>query len=322
MLTYITKRLMGLVPLLLIISFLSFYMVRLAPGGPFDRERAPASPEIERALKAKYHLDEPKFRQYLRYLGILPVRTETGSWALSSGGLLQGDLGPSLKYRNHSVNDILSQGLPVSMMLGGLAFLFSLGVGIPLGVYTAVHRGEWRDYLGGFLALLAFCIPGFVVGPLLVLFLAMKWQWFPVALWTSPWHMVLPTVSLGLYFAGRISRLMREGMTEALREPYVATARSKGLSERAVVFKHAFRTAILPVVSYCGPLLADLLTGSFVVENLFLIPGIGVFLINAALGRDYNMVVGLALVYACLLVLLNLAVDIAYAFLDRRVKYA
>ncbi|MBM3845288.1 MAG: ABC transporter permease, partial [Verrucomicrobia bacterium] len=179
----------------------------------------------------------------------------------------------------------------------------------------------WGDYVGSFLALLMFCIPGFVVGPILALVFAIELGWFPVALWLTPMHVVLPTVALGLYFAGRVSRLMREGMTEALREPFIVTARSKGLSEGSVVFKHALRIAILPVISYSGPLLADLLTGSFVVENLFRVPGIGVFLVNAALGRDYNMVVGLALVYAFLLVVLNLAVDVGYAFLDRRVKH-
>lgn len=312
MLNYLLKRLLGLVPLLLIISFTSFMLVRVAPGGPFDRERKPASPEIERALMAKYHLDEPKWRQYLRYLGVLPG---------SEGGLIRGDLGPSLKYRNHSVNDVLAQGLPVSMSLGLLAFVFSLGVGLPLGFYTAVRRGQWGDYVGSFISLLAFCIPGFVVGPMLVMALAMHWRLFPAALWGSPWHAVLPTVALGLYFAGRISRLMREGMADVMREGYITTARAKGLSETRVLLRHGFRLAVLPVVSYCGPLLADLLTVSFVVENIFRVPGIGVFLVNAALGRDYTMVVGLVLIYAVLLVLLNLAVDLSYGVLDRRVKY-
>lgn len=320
--TYLIKRIVGLVPLLLVISFLSFMLVRVAPGSPFDKERAPASPEIERVLRAKYHQDESRWQQYLRYLGVAREPDGKGGTRWVQGGLLQGDLGPSFKYRNHGVNDIVAQGLPVSMGLGLLAFSFAMGVGIPVGIYTALRRGEWGDYVGSFFALLAFCIPGLVVGPLLIMGLALHWRVFPVALWMTPWHMVLPTVTLGLYFSGRIARLMREGMTEALKEAYVVTARAKGLRESKVVFRHALRLAILPVVSYSGPLLADLLTGSFVVENLFLIPGIGVFLVNSALGRDYNMVVGLALVYAVMLVLLNLLVDMAYGFLDRRVKLA
>jgi oligopeptide transport system permease protein len=302
---YFLKRLFFMVPLLIVISFLAFVLVRVAPGGPFDKERAPASPEIERQLKAKYHLDEPLWKQYLRYLG----------------GLTQGDFGPSLKYRNHTVNDIIGQGLPVSLALGFLAFCFAQGIGIPLGFYTAVRRGRWGDYAGSFFAILAICIPGFVVGPLLAMGFAIHWQLLPAALWESPLHAILPTVALGLYFSGRISRLMREGMSNTLHDQFITTARAKGLSETAVLIKHAFRIAVLPVVSYSGPLLADLLTGSFVVENIFRIPGIGVFLVNSSLNRDYTMVVGLVLLYAALLLILNLLVDLSYSLLDRRVKY-
>jgi oligopeptide transport system permease protein len=302
---YFIKRLLFTVPLLLVISFLAFVLVRVAPGGPFDKERKPASPEIERNLKAKYHLGEPVWKQYLRYLG----------------DLAQGDFGPSLKYRSHSVNDIIAQGLPVSLTLGFLAFCFAQGVGIPLGFYTAVRRGQWQDYAGSFLSLLAVCIPSLLMAPLLIMAFAIHWRVFPVALWESPWHAVLPTVSLGLYFAGRISRLMREGMTNVLHAEFIVTARAKGLSETAVLLRHAFRLAVLPVVSYSGPLLAELLTGSFVVENIFKIPGLGVFMVNSALNRDYPIVVGLVLLYAVLLVFLNLLVDLSYSLLDRRVKH-
>ena len=302
---YFLRRLLFLIPTLLIISFLAFILVRVAPGSPFDKERKPASPEIERALKAKYHLDEPVWKQYLRYLG----------------DLARGDFGLSLKYRNHTVNDIIRQALPVSMTLGLLAFLFAQGVGIPLGFYTAVRRGRWGDYIGSFLALLAICIPAFVVGPLLIMVFAFKWKWLPAGLWESPLHIILPTIALGLYFAGRISRLMREGMSGILHAEFITSARAKGLSEIAVLVKHAFRLAVLPVVSYSGPLLADLLTGSFVVESIFGLPGIGVFLINSSLNRDYFMVVGLVVLYAALLLVLNLLVDISYTLLDPRVKY-
>lgn len=318
---YFLKRLLWLFPTLLVISFLTFVLVRLAPGNPFVQERAPATPEIQRAIEAKYHYNEPWLTQYLRYLGLLWEKRADGSWQRVDGGVIVGDFGPSYKYRNHTVNDIISQGLPVSLTLGLLAFCFAQGIGIPLGFYTAMRRGQWGDYIGSFFALLAFCIPALVVGPLLIMAFAIKWRIFPAGLWGTPWHAVLPTVALGLYFAGRISRLMREGMSAVLQEPFIITARSKGLSETSVLLKHAFRLAVLPVVSYSGPLLADLLVGSFVVENIFHVPGIGIFLVNSSLNKDYTMVMGLVLLYAVLLLVLNLLVDFSYGILDRRVKY-
>jgi len=302
---YFLKRTLFLVPLLLVVSFLAFALVRVVPGGPFDRERIPASPEIERNLHAKYHLDEPLLRQYLRYLG----------------GVLHGDFGPSLKYRNHSVSDIIAQGLPVSVTLGAAAFCFALGTGIPLGFFTAARRGHWQDYSGSLLALTVICVPGLVIGPMLIMFFAIKLRWFPVALWDSPWHTILPVLTLGLYFSGRVARLLHEGMLGTLDAAFITTARAKGLGETAVLVKHAFRIAVLPVISYSGPMLADLLTGSFIVENLFQIPGIGVFMVNSSLDRDYTMVVGLVLLYAVLLMVLNLAVDFLYSVLDPRVRY-
>ena len=302
---YFLRRLLSLIPLLLVISFLAFVLVRLAPGGPFDRERKPASPEIERQLQAKYQLDQPIWKQYVAYLG----------------GLAHGDFGPSLKYRNHTVTDIIAQALPVSMLLGALAFGFAMGVGIPVGYYTAVKRGRWEDYAGSFFAILMVCVPGFVIAPLLVMGFAIHWRVLPVALWGSPWHAILPVAALGLFFSGRIARLMREGMLNTMQSEFVTAARAKGLSEHTLLIKHAFRLAVLPVVSYSGPLLADLLTGSFVIETIFQIPGIGVFIVNGSLNRDYTMVVGLVIMYAALLVVLNLLVDFAYTLLDPRVKY-
>jgi oligopeptide transport system permease protein len=302
---YFYKRIAFAIPLLFIISALAFFLVHIAPGGPFDRERVPASPEIERNLKAKYHLNEPVWKQYLRYLD----------------GLAHGDFGPSLKYRDHTVNDIIAQGLPVSLLLGTLAFGFAMGVGLPFGFFTAARRGHWEDFAGSFLAILAVCVPSFVVAPLLILSFSVKWKLLPVALWESPWHMILPTIALGLFFAGKIARLTREGMLNAAQSEFVTAARAKGLGENSLLFKHAFRIAVLPVVSYAGPMLADLLTGSFIIENIFQIPGIGVFLVNGSLNRDYTVVVGLSLLYAILLIVLNLLVDFAYTLLDPRVKY-
>ncbi len=302
---YFLKRILMMAPLLLVISFLAFAMVRFVPGGPFDAERRAASPEIERNMRAKYHLDEPIWKQYGRFLN----------------DALHGDLGPSFKYRNFSVSEIIAQGLPVSLTLGAVSFLFALGIGIPLGFFTAVNRGGLGDYAGSFLAILVICIPGLVIGPMLIMFFAIKLRLFPVALWGSPMHVILPMIALGLYFCGPIARLMREGMNTTLHSEFITTARAKGLSETAVLIKHAFRIAVLPVLSYSGPLLADLLTGSFVVENLFQIPGIGVFMVNSSLNSDYTMVVGLVLFYAVLLLVLNLVVDFVYGVLDPRVRY-
>ncbi|MGV3774245.1 MAG: ABC transporter permease, partial [Verrucomicrobiales bacterium] len=183
-------------------------------------------------------------------------------------------------------------------------------------------KGEWMDHIGSFISLLFVCVPALVVAPVMIMLLAIKAGWFPVALLESPLHLVLPTVTLGLYFAGRVARLLREGMLTVLHSEFITTARAKGLSDLAIFWKHALRIAILPVVSYSGPLLADLLTGSFVVENIFQIPGIGVFMVNSSLSRDYPLVVGLVILYAMLLLVLNLLVDLAYSWLDPRVKYS
>jgi oligopeptide transport system permease protein len=313
---YFLKRLLFAVPLLLIISALAFALVRLTPGSPFDRERAPASPEIEQNLNAAYHVGEPVWKQYLRFYGLIWEQGEDGHWHHAAASF-----NISTKYRSHRISDIISQALPVSMTLGVLAFGVAIGIGLPLGFITAAQRGRWPDYTGSFLAILAVCVPGFVVGPLLVLIFAVKLHWLPVALWESPVHMVLPAFALGLFSAGKIARLFREGMLNAMQSEFVAAARAKGLTENILLLKHAVRIAVLPVVSYAGPMLADLLTGSFVIENIFQIPGIGVFFINSIINKDCAMTVDLALLYAVLLIGLNLIVDYSYTVLDPRVKY-
>jgi len=313
---YFLKRILFAIPLLLVISVIAFMLVHLVPGGPFDRERAPASPEIERNLRAAFHLDEPVWKQYFRFFGLVWEKDATGHWHHAPASF-----NISYKYRSHRVSDIIAQSLPVSMTLGSLAFCFAMAVGLPLGFFTAARRGRWPDYVGSFLAVLAVCVPGFVLAPLLILIFAIKLRWLPVALWESPAHMVLPTIALGLFFSGKIARLFREGMLNAMQSEFVAAARAKGLSENILLLKHAVRIAILPVVSFSGPMLADLLTGSFVIENIFQIPGIGVFFINSALNSDYTVAVDLALLYAILLIVLNLIVDFSYTLLDPRVKY-
>lgn len=318
---YFVRRILLMIPLLLLISFIGFVLIHITPGSPFDRERAPASPEVKRNLERKYHQDEPFLKQFLRYLGVGYEHDAQGKIHWFEGGLIRGDFGPSQIYRDHSVNDIIAAGLPVSLPLGFMAFCFAIGLGVPLGFITAVKRGQWEDYAGSLAAILAVCIPGLVIGPLLIVVFAIHFRWFPVALWGSPMHAVLPMIALGLYFAGRIARLMREGMLNVMQSEFIIAARAKGMSETVLLLKHAVRIAILPVVSYSGPMLADLLTGSFVIESIFEVPGIGTPFVNSELNRDAPMIVGLILLYAFMLVVLNLLVDFAYVFLDRRVKY-
>jgi oligopeptide transport system permease protein len=313
---YFLRRLVYSIPLLIVISALAFLLVKIAPGGPFDRERAPASPEVERNIAAAYHFDEPIWKQYLRYFGLVWDKDSDGHWHHADAGF-----NVSYKYRGHRITDIIAQALPVSMTLGALAFCFAMGVGLPIGFFSAARRGRWPDYAGNFVAMLAVCVPGFVVAPLLILAFAVKWKLLPVALWGGPLYAILPMIALGLLFAGKVARIFREGMLNAMQSEFVVAARAKGLGETELLFRHALRIGILPVVSFSGPMLADLLTGSFVVENIFQIPGIGEFFINSSLNSDYMMTVDLALLYAVLLIGLNLVVDFSYTLIDPRVKY-
>lgn len=301
---FFLRRLLGIFPLLLIVSLLAFVLVRLAPGGPFDRERELASPEAERLLREKYLLDAPLWKQYLNYLM----------------QLFRGDFGNSLKHRNHSVRDAIAQGLPVSLWLGGLAFVFSVCWGVPLGCLSATAKHKGTRLFADAASMLAICIPALVVGPILIMIFAVKLRWLPVALLDSPAHFLLPVVTLGIYYSSHVARLAHQGIQSTLQSEFIVAARAKGLQETTILIRHVLPIGLLPVVSYSGPLLADLLTGSFVVENLFQIPGIGVFLIQSSLSRDYPMIVGLAMVYAFLLIFLNLLVDISYRRIDPRIR--
>ncbi|MBL9140154.1 MAG: ABC transporter permease [Verrucomicrobiales bacterium] len=305
MIRHLILRLWALLPVLFLVSLLAFVLVRWAPGGPFDRDRAQASPELERALRERYHLDEPVWRQFGRFVA----------------GALQGDLGPSLRYRSHRVQEIIIQGMPVSAVLGILAFLAAIAVGLPLGLVGAIQRGGFWDWGSSLVAFLALCIPAFVAGPLLILMFAVRWELFPVALWGGPEHWVLPVATLGIFYGGRVARLVREGMTDALQAACIRTARAKGVSEMNILLRHALPMGVLPLITYSGPLLADLLTGSFVVESLFQLPGLGTLTVNSALNRDYPLIVGLVLVYAALLLLLNLLADLAHAWIDPRIRH-
>lgn len=299
----ILTRLVSLVGVLFCVVTITFFLVRWSPGGPFDSERN-LPPAIEQALLAKYQLDGTWWEQYTGYLA----------------DLLRGDLRLSTKYRNRSVNEILAQTLPVTMTLGAISFLVATFGGVLLGVFAAVRPGSWGDTGAMLLALLAISLPSFIIGPLLVLVLALQWGWFPVGGWGGVSHLILPALTLAAPYVAYIARLTRGSMREVMNQDFIRTARAKGLSERAVVYRHALRVAILPVVSFLGPLAAHLLTGSIVVETIFHLPGAGGFFVNSILNRDGFLLGGVVIVYCTLLVVFNLLVDIAYTLLDRRIR--
>jgi oligopeptide transport system permease protein len=297
------RRLASLPVVLFCVVTITFFLIRLSPGGPFDSERK--IPEaIEKRLLAKYKLDGPVMGQYASYLR----------------DLIHGDLRLSTKYRNRSVNEILAQTLPVTLTLGATAFLIALVIGVWLGSFAAARPGTVAE--GGALALtlLAISLPSFVLGPLLILIFSIKLAWLPVGGWGTPLQLILPAVTLAIPYAAVIARLLHDSLRETLAEDFVRTARSKGLSERTVVFRHALRVAILPVISYLGPLAANLLTGSIVVETIFHIPGAGGFFVNSILNRDGFLLGGVVIVYCVLLVIFNLMVDLSYRLLDRRIR--
>lgn len=304
MLGFVLKRLGGLLLTLWLVVSLVFGMLRAAPGGPFDSERV-APPEVIEALNAKYALDAPLLEQYGRFVRDL---------------VLHGDLGPCFKYPGRTVNEIIAASLPTSMGLGLLAMLFALLLGVGLGVLAARNHNGWRDTAAMSFAMVGISVPRYVLGPLLVLLFGVSLYWLPVARWDSWRHMILPVVCAGLPSAAYIARLTRAGMLEVLSSDFVRTARAKGVPERSIVVRHALRGGLLPVVSYLGPGFSGLLVGSLVVERIFNIPGMGRYFVEAAANRDYNLIMGITLVYGSLLMLSNLLVDVAYAWLDPRVK--
>lgn len=279
-------------------------MVRAAPGGPFDSERAVA-PEILQQLNARYHLDDPPLSQL-------------GSYLLN---LLQGDFGPSFRYPGRSVNELIYSGLPVTLELGVYALLFALLIGISTGVVAAVRPETWQDYLPMSVSMAGICLPSFVLGPLLVLVFAIWLEWLPVSGWGQfPGDKILPSITLGAGYAAYIARLTRGGMLEVMSMDYIRTARAKGLSEPMIILRHGLRAGLLPVVSFIGPAAAGLLSGSFIVETIYQIPGLGRFYIQAAFNRDYTMILGTTILFATLIVVTNLISDIFSAILDPRIR--
>jgi oligopeptide transport system permease protein len=312
MMRYALRRLLGAIPTLFVIITLAFFMMRAAPGGPFDSERR-LPPEVERNVKAAYNLDKPVAQQYLIYLG----------------KLAQGDLGPSYKNKDFTVMQLIGTGLPVSVRLGLTAMALALLLGTALGVMAALKQNHWEDYSVMGVAMLGITIPTFVTAPLLTLVFGIYGislfghdLSLPVGGWNGgAWrNMVLPVTVLALPQIGIVARMMRGSMVEVLRANYIRTARAKGLSAWRIVLGHALRAAVLPLVSYLGPALAAILTGSLVVEQIFGLPGIGRYFVQGALNRDYTLVMGVVICYATLIILLNFLADIAYGLLDPRVR--
>ncbi len=305
MLKHTLRRLLGLIPTLLMLITVVFFMLRLAPGGPFDVEKL-VPPEIEANLNAKYHLDEPLLQQYFRYMGQIAVL----------------DLGPSFQYKDWTVIELIEQGLPVSLTVGGLAMLLAFIMGTMLGITAALRQNTRVDYLLMGVAMLGISVPNFVIAPILILLLAVYAGWLPAGGWDwSAASMVLPVVTLSLPVTAYIARMTRGSMIEVLNSNFIRTARAKGLPESVVIRRHALKPAMLPVISFMGPAIAGLISGSIVIERIFSIPGLGSYFVTGALNRDYTLVMGVVIFYGSLIIVLNFIVDLIYAWLNPKIRY-
>ncbi|MGX8795920.1 ABC transporter permease [Fusibacter sp. JL298sf-3] len=300
---YLLKRLVASVLTILLIATLTFVMMRSIPGGPFTRER-PVPPEIMKTLNEKYHLDDPLYVQYLDYMK----------------GLLTLDLGPSFSKIGTSVNELIAKGFPVSAQIGGLATIFIIVLGIPLGIISALKQNKPVDYLVMFMATFGITVPSFVLSTLIIYFFAGKLGWIPTYGNTEPFWYIGPVLALSGYSLSFVARLTRSSMLEVLRQDYIRTARANGLKEYKVVFKHAVKNALIPVVTYIGPMIAAILTGSFVVEKIFAVPGMGRYFVESVTNRDYTTIMGMTILYASFYIVMILIVDIAYGFIDPRIR--
>ncbi|GAC1301670.1 MAG: oligopeptide ABC transporter permease OppB [Steroidobacteraceae bacterium] len=303
---YFLKRFAGAVPTLFVIITAAFFLIRAAPGGPFDQEQR-LPPEIVANLEAAYGLNLPVWMQYGRYLT----------------ALAHGDFGPSFKYKDFTVTELIVQGFPVTLELGSIAMLLAIAVGIPLGIFAALHRGSAADHGTMSLAVVGIAVPSFIVLPFLGLVFGIFLHWLPVAGWEphSVRYLVLPVIALALPPLAYVARLTRGGMLDVLQRPFIRTAVAKGLPLRVVIARHALRPALLPVASYLAPAVASIMTGSLVVETIAGLPGIGRYLVQGALNRDYTLVMGMVIIYSTLLIAMGLAVDLLYAYLDPRIRF-
>jgi oligopeptide transport system permease protein len=330
MFRFVARRLLESIPVMFVIVTVTFFMLRLMPGGPFTSERA-LPPEVLKNLNAHYGFDQPLWKQYLANLwNVCPKRCRPdrlcrdangdgrADWDLKTAFGI--DFGPSTKYANRTVNEVIADALPASLELGGLALAVALAVGLPLGVIAAARRNSWLDYLASGVSMVGICVPTFVLGPVLVLVFAIGLRQFNASGWYAMSDRVLPAATLGLVYAAYLARLTRGGMLEVLTQDYIRTARAKGASEWRVVFKHALRGGLLPVVSFLGPAAAGILTGSFVIETIFQIPGLGREFVKSAANQDRSLVIGLVVLYAAMVVFFNLVVDLLQVWLNPRLK--
>lgn len=302
---FIAFRALQAIPVLLAVITLTFFLVRAAPGGPFSNDKA-VSPQVQAALEARYRLDQPMLQQYLSYLG----------------DLVKGDFGPTFRYPGRDVDEMIFQGLPITAELGFYALVVALVCGVLAGVMASLKPNTAQDYVPMSVAMVGICMPTFLLGPLLVLIFGIWLQWLPVSGWgDTPGDKILPSITLGAMYAAYIARLSRSGMLEVLSQDYLRTARAKGLPEHVVIIKHALRGGLLPVISYLGPAFAGVLSGSFVVETIFQIPGLGRFYVQAAFNRDYTMILGTTVFLATLIVVFNLLSDILAAWLNPRLRF-
>ncbi len=302
---FIGLRTLQAIPVILVVITVTFFLVRAAPGGPFSSEKA-VSPQVKAALEAQYNLDQPVLQQYFTYLS----------------DLARGDMGPSFRYPGRDVSELILQGLPITAELGLYALLVALVIGTLAGVFAALKPNTLQDYIPMSLSMVGICMPSFLLGPLLVLIFGIGLGWLPVSGWgNAAGDKILPSLTLGAGYAAYIARLSRSGMLEVLSQDYLRTARAKGLPEHVVIAKHALRGGLLPVISFLGPAFAGLLSGSFVVETIFQIPGLGRFYVQAAFNRDYTMILGTTVFLASLIVVFNLLSDVVAAWLNPRLRY-
>jgi oligopeptide transport system permease protein len=304
MLRFIASRLLQAIPVLLVVISVTFLLIHSAPGGPFSDEKA-VPPEVARALEAQYNLDQPLWQQYVSYLS----------------DVVRGDFGPSFKYSGRTVNELIAAGLPVTAELALYAMLVALFIGISAGVFAAIRPNTLQDYIPMSAAMLGICMPSFLLGPILILVFGIQLEWLPISGWGDiPGDKILPAITLGTGYAAYIARLSRGGMLEVLSQDYIRTARAKGLSERLIIFKHALRGGLIPVIAFLGPAFAGLLGGSFVVETIFQIPGLGRFYVTSAFNRDYTMILGMTIFFAGLIIVFNLLSDLLALWLNPKLR--
>ena len=305
MINYLARRILWIIPVLIAVSVITFFLMHAVPGGPWDAEkRLPAN--VQARLNAQYGLDKPLYEQYIQ-------------WA---GGFVTGDLGPSYRSRDRRVNDIIGDGIAVTFQLGIMAFALSVVVGIPLGIFAALGHNRWPDYLSTSISIIGIATPSFVLAILLIVVFSIGLGWFPTGGWKGPQYWVLPTVALAGFPIAVIARYTRASMLEVTRKDYIRTAQSKGIGGRAVVSRHMIRNALIPVVTILGPTLAFLVTGSFIIETIFSVPGIGRFYVSAISQRDYSLLMAMTILYAFTVAFLNVVVDVLYAYIDPRIRYS